>query len=310
MTSAAIAPPATDWRNPQTTPSISRADSSRGVRARTGHGASLSRAAVRSQTRIARRLRPERPVPVAGANGLRRILGLDGLVAAEEVALAAASADGSHEGARFAEAGRVGSSSRGCRRIRGLESPGMRICSFLPSATEMIAELGPDRFARRRVRGVSLAARGGRPADRDGGAVRSGEPLEPRDRRARPRVGPRRRVAVRRRRGADRAARAGPDRDPGSLCRLRRVERRPRVGLPGRRGRAVARSADARRGCGLGADSRPAPRRAPGAETRWRRDAGRRSRRRPSRCGACRAGACSSPSGSTRRSAPGTGCRR
>ena len=52
----------------------------------------------------------------------------------------------------------------------------MRICSFLPSATEIIAELG--RFVGRCVRGVSLAARGDREARSHGGADRSGEHVE------------------------------------------------------------------------------------------------------------------------------------
>ena len=167
-----------------------------------------------------------------------------------------------------------------------------------------------DRLARRRLRGVPLASRGRREAGGDGGQDRSVDADEPRDRPRRARVRRRRRVALHGRRRSDRRARPGSDRDPGPLCRLRRLEQSAGDRVPGRSRRALARSANARRRRRVGPRAcRDARRRRPRRSDRVA-DVGddRGGRRLGAR--ACHAGASSSPSGSSRRSAPGTGCRR
>ena len=83
-----------------------------------------------------------RLVAGAGEDRLSGVLRGDGVVAAEEVELALAAVDVAGERAGGAE-GRCSIGHRGGGwLLAGLESGCVRICSFLPSATEIIAELG------------------------------------------------------------------------------------------------------------------------------------------------------------------------
>ena len=73
---------------------------------------------------------------------------------------------------------------RGAVRRRGL----MRICSLLPSATEIVADLGLVDALVGRLGGVPVAPRGRREAGRDGAEAEPGRALERPDRRDRARV--------------------------------------------------------------------------------------------------------------------------
>ena len=137
----------------------------------------------------------------------------------------------------------------------------MRICSLLPSATEIIAQLGLiDSLV-----GVSEECRWppevvGKP-DRDRREDRSVRADESRDRPRRARLCRRRRVALHGRCRSDRRTRPGPDRDPGPVRGLRRLEQRAGDRLSGRSRRALARSAHARRGRRVGPHTRHRTRR-------------------------------------------------
>ena len=137
----------------------------------------------------------------------------------------------------------------------------MRICSLLPSATEIIAQLGLiDSLV-----GVSEECRW--PPEVIGKPVVTAAKIdpsaldEPRDRPCRARLDWRRRVALHRRRRSDRRARPRSDRDPGPVYRLRRVEQPAGDGLSGGCRRALARSANARRRRRVGPQTRRRTRR-------------------------------------------------
>ena len=193
---------------------------------------------------------------------------------------------------------------------RRIYRPRMRICSLLPSATEIIAQLGLiDSLV-----GVSEECRW--PPEVVGKPVVTAARIDPStltsleiDQAVRESVGDGESLYTV---DADLIDALAPDlivtQDLCAVCAVSSNQLATACPVAADVLSLDPRTLGGRRGVGRRArnDSR---RRRPRRSDRRRR-CGRRSRRPPTRCAACHAGASSSPSGSSRRSAPGTGCRR
>ena len=187
---------------------------------------------------------------------------------------------------------------------------GIRICSLLPSATEIVAELGFADSPRRRLGGVRLAAGGAGAARRDALACRLDGSLGSCDRRRRSGCASHRRLAVRARRAPDRGARAGHRGHAGPVHRLRRVERRRRAARLARGRGHLARPAHDRRDRSQRARARRASRGRRARTGDRGRDAAAPGCGADGRSRGSRAGRSSCASGRIRRSPQGTGFPR
>ena len=188
----------------------------------------------------------------------------------------------------------------------------MRVVSLVPSATEIIAALGLAGQPRRPLARVQLPARGavGARSSRRRASTRPRSRAPQIDRAVRDALGGRPAALRDRRRAARELA---PDLIvTQDLCEVCAV---PSGDVQARRRTSTSRPIsldprDLERDRGLDPHDRPAPRTPPGRASCSRRTCTTASTTCTSSCAVSRARACSSPSGSIRRSRPGTGCPR